>query len=222
VSRPCIKDKGERISREKRSLGRELGGSDLRSAVHFKTAGILIETAEKFQAFLFVPARTAQACLRKDRNSRPVAVATCLSCPFLAELPSFENSRHIEVRSLTVRVAPVSYTIDNDSLRPIINGVQNAIVGYTKAVALGSLQFSSTRGARIYLETNNFGGDTSMNFPWKRLHLFLSGALDLNGISQTMSALLELLNIAGSVGMARFFSAQLPPDPSNPDADSGL
>jgi hypothetical protein len=151
-----------------------------------------------------------------------VAVATRLSSPFLAELPCFENFRNVGMRSLTVSVAPVRYTIDNDRLRPIVNGVQNAIVAYTKAVALSSLQFSSTRGARIHLETNNFGGDTSMNFPWKRLHLFLSGALDLNGISQTMFALLELLNIAGSVGMARFFSAQLPPDPSNPDADSGL
>jgi hypothetical protein len=134
----------------------------------------------------------------------------------------FENSRNFEIENLTVSFAAVSYTIDNDSMRSIINGVQNAIVAYTKAVSLGSLQFSSTRGARIHLEINNFGGDTSMNFPWKQLHLFLSGALDLNGISQTMSALLELLNIAGSVGMVRSFSAQSPPDPSNPGAAPGL
>jgi hypothetical protein len=107
-------------------------------------------------------------------------------------------------------------------VRPIVNGVQNAIVAYTKTVSLGSLQFSNTSGTRIHLEANDFGGDASMNFPWKRLHLFLSGALDRNGISQTMSVLLALLDIAGSVGTVRFSSAQSPPDPSNPDADPGL
>jgi hypothetical protein len=126
------------------------------------------------------------------------------------------------MRRLAVSFAAVRYTIDNNSVRPIVNGVQNAIVAYTKTVSLGSLQFSNTSGTRIHLEANDFGGDASMNFPWKRLHLFLSGALDRNGISQTMSVLLALLDIAGSVGTVRFSSAQSPPDPSNPDADPGL
>jgi hypothetical protein len=56
----------------------------------------------------------------------------------------FENSRNFEIENLTVSFAAMSYTIDNDSMRSIINGVQNAIVAYTKAVSLGSLQFSNT------------------------------------------------------------------------------
>jgi hypothetical protein len=68
-----------------------------------------------------------------------------------------------EMKSSTVSFAAMSYTINNDSMRSIINRVQNAIVAYTKAVSLGPLQFLNTGRTRIHLKTNNFGGDASMN-----------------------------------------------------------
>jgi hypothetical protein len=65
----------------------------------------------------------------RSRRSSP-QIAHRPVCAFVT-LRRFGNSRKIETKELTISFATVSYTIDSDSPRPIIHGVQNAIVAYT-------------------------------------------------------------------------------------------